>query len=80
MEEARTDAAEDSEEPDMKCVSCGMAIKGKPIREEIEGQVYYYCCRDCFEEELCRRDKALRKAFRSRRRDIGGTHARHSES
>lgn len=54
----------------MKCISCGMAIKGKPIREEIAGQVNYYCCLDCFEEGLCRRDKPLRKAFGSRKRGL----------
>ncbi len=50
----------------MRCVSCGMTIKAKPIREEIEGRVYYYCCPDCFEQELCRRDKPLRKALGAR--------------
>lgn len=52
----------------MKCASCGMAIKKKPIREETGGQVHYYCCLDCFEEDLCRRDKPLRRAFRARSR------------
>lgn len=46
----------------MKCVSCGMTIPGKPIREEIEGVVYYYCCVGCFEQELCRRDRPLRRS------------------
>ncbi len=64
----------------MKCVSCGMVIKGKPIREEIASKVYYYCCRDCFEEELCRRDKPLRKAFRSRPRGMERSHAHHGGS
>ena len=50
----------------MRCVSCGMTIRGKPIREEIGGRVYHYCCRDCLQEELCRRDKPLRKALRPR--------------
>lgn len=50
----------------MRCVSCGMAIRGKPIREEVGGRVYHYCCRDCLQEELCRRDRPLRKAFRPR--------------
>lgn len=57
----------------MRCVSCGMAIGGNPIREEIEGRVKYYCCLGCFEEELCRRDKPLRVAFGS-----GGRRARGS--
>jgi hypothetical protein len=52
-----------------------MAIKKNPIREEIEGQVNYYCCLGCFEEELCRRDKPLRKVFGSRRRAANGSRA-----
>ncbi len=52
----------------MKCVSCGMTITKKPIREELGGQVRHYCCLDCFEEDLCRRDKPLRKTFRARSR------------
>ncbi len=52
----------------MRCTTCGMTVKGKPIREEIEGKVRYYCRASCFEEELCRRDDPLRKAFRGRSR------------
>jgi len=55
----------------MKCVSCGMTIKGKPIREQIGSEVHHYCCRACLEEKLCRRDKPLRKAFRPRPRGNG---------
>ncbi len=51
----------------MKCDSCGMSItKKKPIREELGGQIRYYCCLDCFQEDLCRRDKPLRRAFGAR--------------
>lgn len=51
----------------MKCDSCGMAItKRKPIREETGGQIRYYCCLDCFQEDLCRRDRPLRRTFGSR--------------
>lgn len=59
----------------MKCTSCGMTIKTKPIREEISGRVNYYCCSGCFEEELCRRDKPLRHV-RSTVRTIRREHVR----
>ena len=57
----------------MKCDSCGMAItKKKPIREETGGQIRYYCCLDCFQEDLCRRDRPLRRAFGARtQRNLG---------
>ncbi len=50
----------------MKCVSCGMTIRKKPIREEIRGQVRYYCSLDCFDEDLCRRDKPRRRPLGAR--------------
>ncbi len=56
----------------MHCTSCGMAIQGKGIREEIEGDVNYYCCTGCLQEELCRRDKPLRRALK---RDLRGSEA-----
>lgn len=62
----------------MKCATCGMAVKGRPIREEIEGTINYYCCFDCLEEELCRRDKPLRKRLGTRFRpteEAGTSHA-----
>ncbi len=49
---------------EMHCTSCGMAIQGKGIREEIEGTVNYYCCTGCLHDELCRRDKPLRRALK----------------
>lgn len=45
----------------MRCVSCGMAITRKPIREELGGRVYHYCCLDCLREGLCQRDRTLDK-------------------
>lgn len=50
----------------MKCESCGMTIDQKPIREVTGGQIRYYCCKGCFEEDLCQRDEPLRKAFARR--------------
>jgi len=48
----------------VRCATCGMRIRGRPIREEADGAVLHYCCVDCLLEEVCRRDRALRRAFR----------------
>jgi len=61
----------------MRCTTCGMTVKGKAIREEIAGKVRYYCCASCLEEELCRRDKPLQKAFGRQSRRARGLRARH---
>lgn len=60
----------------MKCHSCGMNIKKKPIREEIQGEVRYYCCLGCFEEDLCRRDQP-RRAFRTRAEEVARADENH---
>ncbi len=64
----------------MRCISCGMAIQGRGIREEIEGTVNYYCCTGCLQEELCRRDKPLWRALRRTRRGPDTLRARSKRS
>ncbi len=52
----------------MKCASCGLMVRRAPIRENIGGRVNYYCCPDCFQEELCRRDRPLPDALEAKPR------------
>jgi hypothetical protein len=44
----------------MRCVACGMRIKGKLIYEEVNGERQWLCCSGCLEYNICSCGKSLK--------------------